>query len=1174
MSSSSYNYEKALSIDWNGELFILTIRNETSLNTDYLYSYDGNIWKTVNDLSNSNILINKNPYNVKWTGSNFAMLGNITSSITPQGNTILRSTDGISFNPLSIQSNIPPLYDLEANLEFPHTISFPKNMSLALGGSNTDTIKIAYSYDEGKTWSPSTNSASVFSIKANNAHWNGKIWVAVGKGGNTIATSTDGIQWIGRGSYIFSENANCILWSREQTQWVAGGYGLNSIAYSADGIYWFGINNPVLFETNDIIWNGSIWVATGVPLSNGNNKSIAYSYNGIDWSTPEQSDLFDITGKKISWNNSFWTIIGSSTSLNQSYNIATSTDGIHWKMSFYSTLNDTKNIFYSPDTFTTFFLKDNSVSFTKYNDLSQLESVSLSSKVQSSLAFLYNGSQFLIGGNAIITSTDGTSWSTPYNINNMSQIQNFAWNHPYLGTPHIKPLTIALGEGNNTIAYSEDGIFWKGLGKHIFTIRGNNAVWNGTLWVAVGSGIFWVATSYDGIHWLGRDNILMSEGYDVAWNGTVFVAVGSGGSYNMAVSADGIVWYGIPYANEIFSLRASAITWTGKIWLAYGSGINTTAYSLEKDAWIWQPTNPGNLVIRESEFLNRYLKPIVTKTNILYQQKTNTQNTYQVADLYGNIIENSQVNNIYYTNNILYGGLITSNCFDGQSHIVTSLNGNISYISNNSLNTNLNFDISINGITFQQNITGNIYSSCFNGKRIILGGTGGNVITYSSPINDSNDAKFYKSLNANNLFSSVYGVASNSGYGALFIPNRIYFNPGDKLSIIGPKSYNPQISKNTISMNLYNSNIVQNIQLPSVTVIIGLLGPKGPTGSGYQGPDGIFGVRGLMGPTGYMGESPYGCQGEPGLTGEKGNKGSTGFQGETGIMGFQGETGILGPVGPTGYIGSTGITGQTGPIGKKLWNIEEVDNKVSITTNGNLMIGTIESNGILDISGIFNINGNISITKGLTIDSNTSINSIILGKTLASPLSSSTPLSLQNNTTSTTVVDISGNVLSNKMSIGNSSSSFPSYEMSINGNTFVKKININKLFKNIREPDFVDYQNITIDYQKSDVFFLDINTRITNNYNCNITNLPITTLSNGVFTLSIINDYTNSTLNRYYCNTIDINGNSYVPLFNGGNPSSIISYTSITTKYIQQFSIICLNSTIIKITCNTSCYNT
>lgn len=345
-SPSSYDYEKALSVEWNGKIFVLTMRNETLMGEkDYLYSYDGLKWTTGTDISNSTLLINKDPYNVKWLGSQYEIMGNITSA---NGNTILKSRDGTNFSSIPANNSVP-IYDLEANLEFNNTITFPRDVTLALGGASGDSTKIAYSLDGGITWTPSANSSSIFTNTVNNAVWNGKLWVAVGSGGNTIGTSTDGNVWIGRGSYIFTTAGYGISWSNEKTLWVASGEGTNSLAYSYDGIYWTGLGNNIVNPVYDVQWNGSIWVAAGSPI-NSNNKSIAYSYNGLNWQVPSQTNLFDISAQRLFWNGSFWLGIGRSSVNNNSYNMTTSSDGITWTMINNTSLsmNSLSNMYSNP----------------------------------------------------------------------------------------------------------------------------------------------------------------------------------------------------------------------------------------------------------------------------------------------------------------------------------------------------------------------------------------------------------------------------------------------------------------------------------------------------------------------------------------------------------------------------------------------------------------------------------------------------------------------------------------------------------------------------------------------------------------------------------------------------------------------------------------------------------
>ncbi len=340
--ATNYNYEKALSLEWNGKMHILTIRNELDYTVfNYLYSADGTTWYTSSDLSNSTILTQKNPYNVRWTGSHYDIIGNLSTS---SGNSILRSLDGIKYS--VINTNLPgPIYDLETNLEYPHTIVFPKNVTLAVGGNIGDTTKIAYSTDEGITWTPSINSSQVFTTTTTNAVWTGKKWIATGIGGNTIGISYDGNTWIGQGSYALTTAGYAVDWSKEQALAVAGGSGTNSLAYSNCGCYWIGLGNTILSTVYDVKWNGTIWVAGGIPVSG--NKSLAYSYDGKIWGFPVQTDLFDQYASKISWNGSFWIAGGVSTTNNNSYNLATSSNGIDWKMQKNTNITGTISGIYS-----------------------------------------------------------------------------------------------------------------------------------------------------------------------------------------------------------------------------------------------------------------------------------------------------------------------------------------------------------------------------------------------------------------------------------------------------------------------------------------------------------------------------------------------------------------------------------------------------------------------------------------------------------------------------------------------------------------------------------------------------------------------------------------------------------------------------------------------------------
>ena len=985
---------------------------------------------------------------------------------------IITSTNGITWTTPSTKINsLTAIYNFgyQANYYLPtynygNTTTFPGaggNIYISAGsGSNP----IAYSTNNASTFTGSTNGASIMTTTYNIAT-NNLGYIAVGTGTYPVAYSTDSITWIQSISQPFSTRGNSVVWADRLGLWVAVGAGTNAIATSRDGTNWYGQGNSnFLSYGNDIKWNGTILVATGKnPQSTAG--AMVYSSNGTIWFTGTGSN-FNSEGTELAWDGTRWISIGIDTSGNT---LMYSNNGISWTA--VTSSNIYGNTFTSLDAIngntyvgykfssvnkiatasnpssTTWTITDVSLnnpssmiydSLTyKYvaSDLSGNIIISYNgitwsspsrninsataiyklfyqqkySTLSSARAIFYNNSNYLVGGgNTIISSSDSLTWNgPPTTISNMSRILNFAWNNPWQSSTTIQPLTIACGEGNVTLAYSTDGIYWNSINKSVFTVRANKAVWNGTIWVSVGTGRFCIATSYDGINWTGQNTNFFTEAYDVAWNGTVFVVVGESSSTNcIAVSTNGIYWSKPLSSLYIFSEKATAVSWTGKAWIVYGSGTNTTAYSLSQDALVWQATNPQNLAIsnassansvigildisgstytsiylpanafdnsmnptnstewrsgqykytastglyagyvntvynisystlgewiqvkynsafvakyyhiscfisttefnynmpktcklvgsndggttwslidtyniestsppinttnlpfeinirsiysnnkaydtyrlivssifpggsleyvRISEFdlfsenadslrLSQYIKPIVTPTHVLFQStiipfspNTQKRTTYQISDLSINILTTS-INNGNYPTGIINGTFtspITSTTYDGEYYIATTQQGNLCVMSAKSMNTNLNFDTSLNGTIYNTNITGNLYGSCFNGRRIILAGdasgNGGNAITYSEPLSKSTGT-FYKAINANDLFSRVYSVNSNSGYGPVYCENRLYFNPGEKMTVVTPKYYNTNnVNRNTLTFSLYNSPTV------------------------------------------------------------------------------------------------------------------------------------------------------------------------------------------------------------------------------------------------------------------------------------------------------------------------------------------------------------------------------
>jgi hypothetical protein len=111
------------------------------------------------------------------------------------------------------------------------------------------------------------------------------------------------------------------------------GIGIGGIYYSYDSYNWLQstsgtglINNTVSPQIGKVIWNGNIWIAVG----NGVSYTIAYSYDGINWTGVANSGaIFNALGgaMDIAWNGALFVVVGLNTTGSIT---ATSVDGITW----------------------------------------------------------------------------------------------------------------------------------------------------------------------------------------------------------------------------------------------------------------------------------------------------------------------------------------------------------------------------------------------------------------------------------------------------------------------------------------------------------------------------------------------------------------------------------------------------------------------------------------------------------------------------------------------------------------------------------------------------------------------------------------------------------------------------------------------------------------------------
>jgi hypothetical protein len=355
------------------------------------------------------------------------------------------------------------------------------------GGQGANTLAFSTNI---LNWNGLTNTS--FSTYGNTICYNGKIWVAGGSGTNTLAYSWDGKYWFGLGSSILSSSCNYIAWNG--SLFVAGGSGTNGLAYSYDGINWIGLGTSTISNGQIITWNGYQWLAGG----QGTNK-IAYSTNGISWTNSTSGSQLFTTVLGITWNGTTWLADGSGTTV-----LAYSIDGISW----------------------------NSINYTLLNTGTTLA---------------WNGTIWSmggLGGNTITYTTDSTGqtgWIGIGNVHFSTQTNLIKWNGKYF---------IGSGIGANTISYSLNGINWIGLGSGIYSSAGTAIEFNS----------------------LRPHSITIPRYMVIAGGGSTISANCITYSYN------GVSWSNVN--TSIFNNYCLCIQYNGKIWIAGGgSSGNTLAYS-------------------------------------------------------------------------------------------------------------------------------------------------------------------------------------------------------------------------------------------------------------------------------------------------------------------------------------------------------------------------------------------------------------------------------------------------------------------------------------------------------------------------------------------------------------------------------------------------------------------
>jgi hypothetical protein len=192
---------------------------------------------------------------------------------------------------------------------------------------------------------------------------------------------------------------------------------------------------------------------------------------------------------------------------------------------------------------------------------------------------------------SIVYSTDnGITWTA-------ADLSNVIFSNIGYAVCYNGYIYVAGGWGSsNSLAYSNDGITWIGLGTNIFS-QVYCIHWTGNQFIAGGvrTTLAAVAHSSDGINWqLSNDitSLLTSISSITSSTSGNIIACGfrQGTNLNMISSTDGINWSSISSTFNLF-IQTSSVYWTGTSFLVGGFSNSTIARSI--NGIDWTPIIPG-----------------------------------------------------------------------------------------------------------------------------------------------------------------------------------------------------------------------------------------------------------------------------------------------------------------------------------------------------------------------------------------------------------------------------------------------------------------------------------------------------------------------------------------------------------------------------------------------------
>lgn len=457
------------------------------------------------------------------------------------------------------------------------TQSNQNHTSMAYNGSVYVIVGSAsiWSSADGATWTARLTSANGLTSQFfKHVIWTGSKFVAVADEG-WWATSTDGVSWTVRRDVSFGDfvrvhvfNGITVAFAATQSPGTQGAAVILEGATRAEvlqsgqwrygGSWSTNVTNPrmVAFNSN-----------TYVTCANGGK--VLYSTNGDTWQASE--NLFPSTGNfyaSVVANNTFfvmggagndgtgrlWYSANGSSYTNASPGLSFSAvNSIAFGNNVFAIAGSRSGggIAYSTDLVTWTAASGQ----TQYNDI------------------IYEGGKFVAAGTGIITSPDGTTWTS-------QGLTSISFNRlRYLNSTYF-----ACGN-SNSLYRSTDGTSFTNVGTSAWSapsaVTTYDIAWNGTVYCVVGSSGF-IATSTTGLagSWTVRSPGMGVNFYNITWDGSKFlITINDNAMY--LTSPDGINW--TPRSHGLSSIFHGYLN---NKYIAIGSGVGQVASS--SDGLTWQ----------------------------------------------------------------------------------------------------------------------------------------------------------------------------------------------------------------------------------------------------------------------------------------------------------------------------------------------------------------------------------------------------------------------------------------------------------------------------------------------------------------------------------------------------------------------------------------------------------